>query len=181
MNKKIRFFTLFLSLLFSVSVFTACKKNTETEVKEIPKATFSTESKMFKREGLSIIMDANFEYMLSSDCTISASNGDLTFEAFYFEKYYFLEKDKSIQNSTDALSFVNKDKTVAENDLGLPFVEYTKAGSDGVEYTFYYVCVADTERYWMCTFFAPTESFEGYRAHIMDYLDTIDAVYEEAE
>ena len=179
MNTRIKFFALFLAILFSVSIFTSCKKNVAPEVKEIPKATFSSESKMFKREGLSIIMDANFEYGLSSDCTISASNGDLTFEAFYFEKYYFLEKDKSIQTPTDALSFVNKDKNVTENDLGLPYVEYVKEGSDGVEYTFYYVCVADSERYWMCTFFSPTESFEGYRAHIMDYLESIDAVYEE--
>ena len=142
-------------------------------------AEFSSESKLFKRDGLSIVMDVKFEYQASTDCSISAKNGDLTFEAFYFEKYYFTEKDKSISSPSDALAYVNKDKTVNENSLSIPYVEYVKANDAGVNYTFYYVCIEDSERYWMCTFFAPTSSFESYREHIHTYLGTINAVYEE--
>ena len=180
MNKIIKILTLILLLSLSLSSFAGCNKDKDA-VKEIPPAEFSNQTKMFKQEGFSIIMDVNFSYDIMSDCPISASNGDLTFEAFYFEKYYFLEKDNSISTPKKALAFVNKDKTVSENKLGLPFVEYTKDGSDGVNYTFYYVCIDDAERYWMCTFFSPTSSFDGYREHIMDYLSTIDAVYEEKQ
>ena len=180
MNKITKILTLILLLYLSISSFAGCNKDKE-KAKEIPPAEFSNQTKMFKQEGFSIIMDVNFSYDIMSDCPISASNGNLTFEAFYFEKYYFLEKDKSISTPKDALAFVNKGKTVGENELGLPCVEYTKDGSDGANYTFYYVCIDDAERYWMCTFFSPTSSFEGYREHIMDYLSTIDAVYEEKQ
>ena len=181
MNTKIKFFTFFLLSALLLSCLAGCNKATEPEVKENPVATFSNQSKMFKQDGFSIIMDYEFKYQESSDCSISAVNGDLTFEAFFLEKYYFTEKDKTVQTPADALAFVNKNKTVSENSLGLPFVEYTKADDEGTNYTFYYVCIADSERYWMCTFFAPTSSFDGYRGHIMDYLDTAYAVYEEEQ
>ena len=181
MNTKAKIFTLFLLSLIILSCLSGCNKATEPEKTEALAAEFSSQSKMFKRDGFSIIMDSKFEYQDSKDCSISAINGDLTFEAFYLEKYYFTEKNKDVTSSADALSYVNPGKDVQQNSLGLPYVEYEKVDSDGVNYTFYYVCISDSERYWMCTFFAPTSSFEGYRAHIMDYLDTIDAVYEEEQ
>lgn len=170
--------TLILAFILIFSCFTGCK-NKDDGKKETPKAEFLNQTKMFKQEGFSIIMDVRFEYQSSADCAISCVNGDLTFEAFYLEKYYFTEKNKDIDTPKEALQYVNQGRTVTENKIGLPFVEYQKPDSDGVNYTFYYVCVEDSERYWMCAFFAPTSNFEGYREHIESYLDSIEAVFEE--
>lgn len=133
---------------------------------------------MFASDGLSIIMDVEFQKQYSKDCALSCVNGDLTFEGFFFEKYYFTEKDKTVDSAQKALEFVNKDKEIKINELDMPYTEYTEI-KDGVSYTFYYVCIEDSERYWFCTFFAPTDSFNGYREKIMEYLGTVSASYVE--
>ena len=176
MSIKIKFFTLLLSAILISSCLVGCKGENKKEV--IPDASFSNQTQMFKQEGFSIIMDTRFEYQLSDDCAMSCVNGNLTFEAFYLEKYFFSEKDKNIDTTKEALQYVNPNREVKENSLLLPYVEYTKDNDKGVNYTFYYVCIEDSERYWMCTFFAPTSSFEGYRERISNYLSTIEAVYE---
>ena len=175
--KKI--YLLIISLLILCSLpLSSCKKQEEETTKETKRAEFTYQSKMLASDGLSIIVDNEFEKQSSSDCALCCVNGDLTFEGFFFEKYYFTEKDKEVNSPRKALEFVYKDKEVGVNSLNMPYTEYTDV-KDGISYTFYYVCIEDSERYWFCTFFSPTESFESYREKIMEYLGTIEAVYEE--
>lgn len=175
MKIRYRIITALLAVL-CILPFTSCKKQDNTKTEEIKRAEFTNQSKMLSSDGLSIIMDNEFEKQYSDDCALSCVNGDLTFEGFFFEKYYFTEKDKSVDSPKKALEFVYKDKEVKINSLDMPYTEYTEV-KDGVSYTFYYVCIEDSERYWFCTFFSPTDIFDSYREKITEYLGTITAVY----
>lgn len=168
----------FLLTLLCILPLCACKKQDDEVREEIKRAEFTNQSKMFASDGLSIIMDNEFEKQYSDDCALSCINGDLTFEGFFFEKYYFKEKDKSVDSTEKAIKFVYKDKNIGTNSLDMPYTEFTEV-KDGVSYTFYYVCIEDSERYWFCTFFSPSESFDSYREKITQYLGTLNAVYEE--
>ena len=109
MNTRYRLIVFLLSLLCALS-FGSCKKQDEDIKEEIKRAEFTHQTKMLSSDGLSIIMDNKFEKQSSSDCALSCVNGDLTFEGFFFEKYYFKEKDKSIDSTQKALEFVYKNK-----------------------------------------------------------------------
>lgn len=167
-----------VAVLFLLFSFCACNKGSDAETADAARAEFSGRTKMFKSDGLSVIMDTRFVREDSDTCAIRCVNGDLTFEAFCFEKYYFTEKDDSIDSTADALAFVNKDREVKENSLGMPYVEYSMTDGQGTENTFYYVCIADDERYWFCTFFSRQDRFEDYRNYIYEYLSTVSATYE---
>lgn len=167
-----------VAVIFLVLSFCACNNGSDTATSYTAKAEFTGRTKMFKSDGLSVIMDTRFEREDSDTCAIRCVNGDLTFEAFCFEKYYFTEKDDSINDPAKALAFINQDRKVQENDIGMPYVEYSTRDAQGTDNTFYYVCLADDERYWFCTFFSPKDSFEGYRSYIYEYLSTISATYE---
>lgn len=168
----------FLLALLCALPFCSCKKQEKYENNEIKRAEFTNQSKMLSSDGLSIIMDNEFEKQYSNDCALSCVNGDLTFEGFFFEKYYFTEKDKSVDSTYKALQFVYTDKQIGTNSLGIPYTEFAEV-KDGISYTFYYVCIEDSERYWFCAFFSPTDSFDSYREKITEYLGTLSAVYEE--
>lgn len=172
---KIILLLLSFTLLFS---FSACNEKKD-DYTPPSKAEFTSRSKMFKTDGFSIILDANFERSTSNDTSISAVDGDLTFEAFYFEKYYFEEKDANVKTPFDALQYVNKDKEIGINKLSQPYVKYSSNDSHNIEYTFYYVCIEDEERYWFCTFFAPEYNFAEYEEKIFEYLGSISAEVEE--
>lgn len=167
-----------LLAILCILPFTSCKKQDEQQADEIKRAEFTNQSKMLSADGLSIIMDNEFEKQYSPDCALSCVNGDLTFEGFFFEKYYFTEKDKSVDSTHKALQFVYMDKQIKTNSLGMPCTEFTEV-KNGISYTFYYICIEDSERYWFCAFFSPTDSFDSYREKITEYLGTVNAVYEE--
>lgn len=169
-----------ITVCFSLTAASSCAK----KVEEDPKAEFSSITKMYANEGISVIMDGNFKKYYPDGCSLAAKNGDLKFEAFYIEKYYFTENGRNISYDMEALEYVNPGKdvgaTVNVNFLDQPFVEFITPDTNGSgnDIRMYYVCIDDIDRYWFCTFFSYDKNFEEYRPKINKYLESL-ATYEE--
>lgn len=164
-----------LTVCFSITAASSCAK----KIEEDPKAEFSSVTKMFASEGISVILDGNFKKYYPDDCTLAAENGDLKFEAFYIEKYYFTENGRNITTDVEALKYVNPGKDsgaeVNLNFLWQPCVEFVTPDSKGTgnNVRMYYVCIDAPDRYWFCTFFSYDKNFEEYRLKIFEYLETL--------
>lgn len=130
-------------------------------------------------------MDSSFDKYYPDDCSLAAENGDLKFEAFYVEKYYFKENGRDINSPLEALEYVNPGKesgaAVELNFLWQPYVEFLTPDTNGTDndIRMYYVCVEDDEKYWFCTFFCYDKNFEEYRPKINEYLETLKTYTEE--
>lgn len=175
--KKRLLLTLTLALIFCITLTTlaSCSK----KVKEEPKAEFSSITKMYAGDGISVIMDGSFKKYYPDGCSLAAENGDLKFEAFYIEKYYFTENGRNIATDVEALEYVNPGKDsgaeVELNYLWQPYVEFVTPDTKGTEndIRMYYVCIDAPDRYWFCTFFSYDKNFEEYRMQIYEYLETL--------
>lgn len=167
--------TIFLCLILILPSLTSCDEKIEEE----PKATFTSTTKMFASDGISVIMDASFTKYYPDDCALACENGDLKFEAFALEKYYFTENGRDAENAKDALEYVNPGKdagaSVELNHLWQPYVEFLAPDPAGTnnQIRMYYFCIEDDEVYWFCTFFSYDKNFEEYRDTVMSYLETV--------
>ena len=159
----------------SVLTFVSC----DDKVEEEPKATFTRQTKMFAADGICIIMDQAFTKYYPDNCSLAAENGDLKFEAFYLEKYYFTENGRNAKNAEEALEYVNPGKdqgaVVQLNSFFQPYVEFVTADPKGTDnpIKMYYVCIEDTDRYWFCTFFSYEKNFEEYKDMFFFYLEDL--------
>ena len=176
LNKHIflRLFSLLL-IIFTVISLPSCAE----KVKEEDKAEFSSITKMYAANGISVILDGNFKKYYPENCSLAAENGDLKFEAFYIEKAYFTENGRNVTTPEGALAFVNPGKdTGAEVQLNFlwdPYVEFVTADPNGTDndIRMYYLCIEHEDKYWFCTFFSYDKNFEEYRPAINEYLNTI--------
>ena len=166
-------------IIISIFTFVSC----EDKVEEDSPATFTNQTKMFADEGISIIMDKSFKRYYPETCSLAAENGDLKFEAFYLEKYYFTENGRDVKNAEEALAYVNPGKDqgakVGTNSFFQPYVEFTATDpqSSGNTVMMYYVCIEDTDRYWFCTFFSYEKNYEEYKETFYFYLESL-AIHE---
>lgn len=176
MKKRI-FISIICILIICSSILSLC--SCAQKAKEDPKAEFSSVTKMYANDGISVIMDGNFKKYYPEDCSLAAENGDLKFEAFYIEKYYFTENGRNVTSDIEALEYVNPGKDqgaeVDTNTYWQPYVEFATVDPEGSGNTIimYYVCIEDTDRYWFCTFFSYEKNYEEYKAIFFDYLDSL--------
>ena len=173
MNKPLFLKLICLILVISsIIILPSCSN----KVKEEPKATFGTQTKMYANEGIAIIMDSHFTKYYPENCSLAAENGDFKFEAFYLEKFYFTENGRDINSPEEAMEFVNPGKdvgaTVELNFLWQPYVEFLTPDPNGTDNDIhmYYVCIDHGDKYWFCSFFSYDKNFEEYRPYMIEYL-----------
>ncbi len=174
-NKSFSAIILLLILCLLSFALVSCKE----QVKEDPKAEFSGQTRMYADEGISIIMDNKFVKYSPGNCQLACENGDLKFEAFYLEKFYFEEAKANVNSAAEALEFVNPAKADAPeikiNSYSQAYTEFLTPDTLGTENNIrmYYVCIEDGDKYWFCTFFAYEKNFEEYRPKIEEYLKSL--------
>ena len=175
MKRRILSLVLCALIIASSLLLASCQE----KIEEDPKATFTNQTRMFADNGISVSMDESFSRYYPEDVALACENGDLKFEAFYLEKYYFTENGRDVKNAEEALEFVNPGKdagaVVELNFLWQPCVEFTTADPQGTDnlIRMYYFCFEDGDVYWFCTFFAYDKYFEEYRPTVMEYLESV--------
>ncbi len=174
-----RIILLTLSILICLTLILPSLTSCDSKIEEDPKATFTNQTQMFAKDGISVVMDSAFTKYYPDNIALACENGDLKFEAFALEKYYFTENGRDIKNAEEALAYVNPGKdvgaTVELNHLWQPYVEFLTPDTNGTEnqIRMYYFCIDGGDVYWFCTFFSYDKNFEEYRDTIMSYLETV--------
>lgn len=174
-----RIILLTLSILLCITLILPSLASCDKKIEEDPKATFTNQTRMFADDGIAIVIDSAFTKYYPDNIALACENGDLKFEAFALEKYYFTENGRDIKNAEEALAYVNPGKDqgaeVDTNTYWQPYVEFATVDPEGSGNTIimYYVCIEDTDRYWFCTFFSYEKNYEEYKAIFFDYLDSL--------
>ncbi len=175
-NKRaISALALVIAMCLVLPALSACSAKVEEE----KMATFSGQTKMFAEEGIGIVMDSAFTKYYPDNCALACENGDLKFEAFYLEKYYFTENGRDIHTAKGALEYTNPGKdsgaVVETNSYMQPFVEFVTPDTKGTDNNIkmYYFCVEDDEGYWFCTFFSYEKNYDEYKPVFYGYIKSL--------